>query len=89
VLPGGPFAEQKFAGYPKDVESTMLGSAWKTDRANAYAWLRRMDSTVTMKQVEAMAAHLVAEHWAAIVRIAEALAAEGELGGARIEALLG
>jgi hypothetical protein len=65
----------------------MWGSAWKTDRRNACDWLRRMDSAVTLKQTEAMARHLVAEHWDAIVRVAEALAAEGELSGARIEAL--
>jgi hypothetical protein len=78
----GPASEQKFANYPPDT--TMWGSAWGTDRRNAYDWLRRMDSTVTLKQVEAMARYLVKEHWPA-----EALATEGELSGARIEALMG
>jgi hypothetical protein len=36
-----------------------------------------------------MAVHLTWTHWPAVVRVAEALAAEGELGSARIEALMG
>jgi hypothetical protein len=88
VAMAGPAAEQKFAGYPPDRLAMMWRSAWKTDRRNAYGWLRRMDSTVTLKQTEAMAAHLVAEHWDAIVRVAEALAAESELSGPEISALM-
>ena len=39
--------------------------------------------------IERLAARMVEEQWPAITRITEALAAEGELSGARIEALMG
>jgi hypothetical protein len=88
VAMSGSAAEQRFANYPPDRVAMMWGSAWNTDRRNAYYWLRQMDSAVTLKQTEAMARYLVDEHWEAITRVAEALAAEGELSGGRIEALV-
>jgi hypothetical protein len=87
VACAGPPAEQKFAGYPQDVQDRLWVVFWKTDGANVEYWLNRING-VTLAQAEAMARYLVDEHWDAIVRVAESLAAEGELGGARIEALL-
>jgi hypothetical protein len=94
VACAGPIAELRFAGYCEDTLAMMEGSAWKTDRANAHDWLRRLDDSgaarfkATLEQAQNMAAHLVGEHWDAIVRVAEALASEGELSGARIGALM-
>ena len=68
-------------------------SAWKTDRANAAYWLRQVDDSgaapfkATLEQAQNMAAHLVDQHWDAIVRVAEALAAEGELSGTALDRL--
>jgi hypothetical protein len=66
----------------------MWGSAWKTDGANAQNHLLRPAGSVRLL-IERLAARMVEEQWPAITRITEALAAEGELSGARIEALMG
>jgi hypothetical protein len=74
----GPAAEQRYAGYSKDVEAAMWRSAWKTDRGNAQHWLLQLSGpVVTMRQCEAMAKHLVEEHWPAIVRSPEASCRNG------------
>ena len=82
----GPLAEQLFAGYADDVRAMMCDSAWARDRANAEnhlrACCRRLDDAALK------ASQLVAEHLPRITRIAAALAEEGELSGARIEALI-
>jgi hypothetical protein len=88
VALAGPLAEQIFAGHPRDVRAMMLGSSWKTDRANAENHLRRSSMARTLGDAALEAARLVMERWPAIVRVAEALLAQGELGGARIEALM-
>jgi hypothetical protein len=84
----GPFAEQRFARYPEDVRAELWRSYWRTDRANALEHLRRSRRWRTLADVETLATTLVAEHWPAIVCVAEDLAAEGELSGASIEALI-
>jgi hypothetical protein len=58
----GPAAEQRYGGYPQGAAARLRCSAWKTDYRNAYDWLRQMDSTVTLKECEAMARHLTDEH---------------------------
>jgi hypothetical protein len=68
----GPHAETRYAGYPPDTAMMMWQSAWNTDRANAAVWLCGLKG-VTLMQAEAMARHLVEEHWPTIVRIAAAL----------------
>jgi hypothetical protein len=90
VAVSGPAAEQRHAGYPADVRARLWQRAyWKGDRANAEHWLRLAAGRATLVQTEAMARHLVGEQWPAIVRVAQALVEEGELDGARIEALMG
>jgi hypothetical protein len=83
----GPVAEQKFARYPLATVAMLERSAWKTDFKNASESLRELGGAVTMKQAGNMAAHLVGEHWGAIVRVAAALAADGELSGTSLERL--
>jgi hypothetical protein len=56
-------------------------SAWAVDRINAKAHVCHSLRVRTLAYVELLAARLVDEHWPAIVRVAEALAAEGELSG--------
>jgi hypothetical protein len=86
VAVSGPAAEQKFAAYPLEVQARLWKSYWKTDRANADYWLGLIHG-VSLAQAEAMARHLVGEHWPAIVRVAEALAEEGELSGVALDRL--
>jgi hypothetical protein len=69
------------------VRARLWKSYWKTDRANAEHWLGLIRG-VSFAQAEAMARHLVGEHWPAIVRVAEALADCGELSGAELERLV-
>jgi hypothetical protein len=64
VAMAGPAAEQRFADYPPDRLATMWGSAWKTDHANAYDWLRRMDSAV----MGAGRSHSCAGQWAGFIQ---------------------
>jgi hypothetical protein len=87
VAVAGPAAEQRHAAYPWDVQSRLWRAYWRADRRNAEHWLGLI-SGVTLAQCKAMARYYVGEHWHAIVRVAEALAAEGELSGARLEALV-
>jgi hypothetical protein len=102
VAVSGAAAEQRFACYPPEVRDRLWKIYWKTDRANAEHWLelirgaaparRRVGATPrtcapTLQQCEAMARHLVEEHWPAIVRVARALAAEGELSGVLLDRL--
>jgi hypothetical protein len=93
VACGDPIAELRFAGYPPERVALLERSAWAPDRRNAAYWLRQLDDSgaapfkATLEQAQNMAAHLVDQHWDAIIRVAQALAAEGELSGARIEAL--
>jgi hypothetical protein len=82
----GPHAEQKFARYPFGTLAMMWGSAWQQDRRNAQHWLGLI-RVVTLAQAEAMARHLVDRDWSAILRVAEALASEGELSGAALDRL--
>jgi hypothetical protein len=42
----------------------------------------------TLADVELLATRMVDEHWPAIIRVAEALLAFGELSGASIDALI-
>ena len=78
----GPLAEMRFAGYSGDTLAMMWRYAWAIDRRNAQHWLGLLGGSVTPKQAEKMARQLVEERWPMIVRVAE-----GELNGARIEAL--
>jgi hypothetical protein len=84
VCLAGPMAEQAFAGHPRDVRAMMWGSSWKADRAKAGNHLSRSSMGRTLGDVALSAASLVTEHWPAIVRVAEALLAEGELSCADI-----
>jgi hypothetical protein len=84
----GPFAEMKFASCTPDREAALWSSAWKTDRFNALEHLRRSGRVRTLADVELLAARMVDQYWPAIVRVARALAEDGELSGARIEALM-
>jgi hypothetical protein len=83
----GPAAEQRHADYPNDMLATLWETAWKPDRDNAAANLCQSRRVRTLADVETLAASLVEEHWAGIARIAEVLLDQGELSGARIEAL--
>jgi hypothetical protein len=82
----GPMSERRYVGYPHGAAMRLKGSAWRDDYANAEYWLDLI-SGVTLEQAERMARHLVDQHWPAICRIAQALAAEGELTGVALERL--
>jgi hypothetical protein len=88
VALAGPMAEQAFAGYPCGVRAMMWGSSWKADRTKAENHLRKSSMARTLGDAALKAALLVTWHWPAIRSIATALRAEGELSGARIEALI-
>jgi hypothetical protein len=64
----------------------MWGSAWQQDRRNAAHWLGLVRG-VTLQQAEALAWHVVNRDWAAITRVAEALASEGEISTTELERL--
>jgi hypothetical protein len=81
-------AERRFANYSSIVTVQMWSDAWQTEKLNAQHWLRLSGGVATLEQSERMAAHLTWTHWAAVVRIAEALLAQGELSGVGIDALL-
>ena len=84
----GPAAEERHARYPKDVRSRLWRVYWKTDRANAEHWLGKSGARApTLAQCENMARYLVDQHWAAIGRVAAALAAERELSGVALDRL--
>jgi hypothetical protein len=82
----GPAAERRYVDLPHGAAMKLKGSAWKTDYQNAEYWLGLI-SGVTLQQVERMAAHLVYEHWAAVERVAAALAEEGELSALALDRL--
>jgi hypothetical protein len=69
------------------LETTIWSSAWAVGRAKAKAHLCHSLRVRTLADVERLAARMVEHQWPAIVRVAEALLADGELSGARIEAL--
>jgi hypothetical protein len=87
VALSGPIAEQAFAGYPRDVRAMMWTSSWKADRAKAEAHLRGSSMPRTLGDAALEAVRLVMRHRPAMSRVAKILVDQGELSGARIEAL--
>jgi hypothetical protein len=45
----GPTAEQRFAGYPRDMQDRMWESAWATDCVNARARLHKAFGAASRK----------------------------------------
>jgi hypothetical protein len=81
----GPAAETRYAGYsPEEIEREWKAHWWG-DRANAERHLLHLP--IKFAQVEAVARHLVAVHWATIQRVAQALNAQGGLAPFQLERL--
>jgi hypothetical protein len=80
-------AEQRLCDY-SDAEMAELWSGdWRDDLRNAIAYLDACDGGLCAP-VRREAERLVRKHWAAIERVASALAERGELTGDEIDGLI-
>ena len=73
-----------FNGYAADECARLWRTCWAADRANAvHHWI----GVATLAEIEDFAALLVEQRWRTIARVAEALAARGDLSGAELDRL--
>jgi hypothetical protein len=87
VALAGPAAEQRLRGYTFNQRNELWLTSWATDMANAERHLRQSDHAVSLRQAENVAVCLVEQHWATITRVADALAAAGQLSGTDLDRL--
>src|SRR5262249_54515534 len=82
----GPAAEDRLQRYPSADHPALWDTAWDGDARNAARYLSAIDGDIAAAHREAV--RLVARHWDAIERVADALAERGRLSGAEVDALI-